>query len=146
MFLLTEAADWYHPFLLRLIKFTFLYLIPVVLAGYFIYSLWQRRNSPVKALFYVHVFVSWGRKLFSLLYPVRNALSAVLALEVVRTSSRNSSLSLPTTTSDPSDTSYCSHSRWHLSDHFFRWPTDKRSVALSASSIFAKILFLVYDQ
>ena len=55
----------------RLIKFPFLYLIPIVSAWFFVHSLWQGRSSLVKALFYVHVLVSGGgRQRCSLLYPV----------------------------------------------------------------------------
>ena len=41
----------------RVTKFTFLYLIPVVSAGFFVYYLWQGCRSPANAHFYVHVFV-----------------------------------------------------------------------------------------
>ena len=58
-------------FCFQSIKYTFLYPIPVVSAGYFVHSQWQRHSSPVKALFRVHVFVSGGRQLSSLFYPVR---------------------------------------------------------------------------
>ena len=57
-------------FCVQSIKFTFLYLIPVVSAGLFVHFQWQRRSSPLKALLYVHIFVSRGRQLCSLLYPV----------------------------------------------------------------------------
>ena len=57
-------------FCFRAIKFPFLYLIPVVSAGFFVNSQWQRHSSPLKAHFYVHVFVSGNLKLCSLLYPV----------------------------------------------------------------------------
>ena len=65
-----QAADWSHPFLRSGHQIYFLYLIPVVSAGLFVHSLWQRRSSLLKALFYVHVLVSGGRQLCSLLYPV----------------------------------------------------------------------------
>ena len=64
-----QPTDPIH-FCFQSIKFTFLYLNPVVSAGFFVHSQWQRRSSPVKALFYVHIFVSGGRQLCSLLYPV----------------------------------------------------------------------------
>ena len=35
-------------FCFQSIKFTFLYLIPVVSAGFFVHSLWQRRKPPTK--------------------------------------------------------------------------------------------------
>ena len=66
---LKQPTDPIH-FCFQSIKFTFLYLIPVVSAGFFVYSLWQRHSSPLKALFYVYIFVSGGRQLCSLFYPV----------------------------------------------------------------------------
>ena len=64
-----QPTDPIH-FYVRVTKFTFLYLIPVVSAGFFVHSQWQGCSSPGKALFYVHVFVSGCRQLCSLLYPV----------------------------------------------------------------------------
>ena len=52
-----QPTDPLH-FCVRVTKFTFLFLIPVVSAGFFVHSQWQRHSSPVKALFHVHVFVS----------------------------------------------------------------------------------------
>ena len=65
-----QPTDPIH-FCARVTKFKFLYLIPVISAGFFVHSLWQIRSSPLKALLYVHIFVSGGRQLCSLLYPVR---------------------------------------------------------------------------
>ena len=65
-----QPTDSIH-FCVRVIKFTFLFLIPVGSTGFFVHSLWQRHSSPVKAHFYVQIFVSWGRQLCSLFYAVR---------------------------------------------------------------------------
>ena len=57
-------------FCFQSVKFPFLYLFPVISAGFFVHTLWQRRSSPVKAHSYVHLFVSGNHQLCSLLYPV----------------------------------------------------------------------------
>ena len=58
-------------FCFQSVKFPFLYLFPVISAGFFVHTLWQRRSSPVKAHSYVHLFVSGNHQLCSLLYAVR---------------------------------------------------------------------------
>ena len=67
-------------FCVRITKFTFLYLIPVVSAGFFVHCLWQRRSSPLKAFFYVYIFVSGGRQMYSLLCSILSASCTTFAV------------------------------------------------------------------
>ena len=59
-------------------------------------------------------FASTPNNLLSIFRQCISLVPSLKALNSTRTSSRNSSLSLPTTASGPSDTSYRSHSRSHL--------------------------------
>ena len=71
VFVLTEAADWSHP-LLHPAHQIYVFISHTGRFGRIVY-LFSMTEAQFhwEALFYVHVFVSQGRQLCSLLYPVR---------------------------------------------------------------------------
>ena len=73
VFVLTEAIEWSHPFLLSVIQIYIFYNSFRSIRPDYLSILNDRGvvpPPPVKALLYVHFFVSGGCQLCSLLYPV----------------------------------------------------------------------------
>ena len=70
VFVLTEAIEWSHPFLLSVIQI-YIFISHSGRFGRIIFILFDRGVvPPMKALFYVHIFFSGGHQLCSLLYSV----------------------------------------------------------------------------
>ena len=80
VFVVTEAIEWSHPFLLSVIQI-YIFISHSGRFGRIIFILFDRVVvPPVKALFYVHIFFSGGHQLCSLLCSILSASCTTFAV------------------------------------------------------------------